>query len=137
MRPTGPTAGGSEPRTSVPGAVNWFWQHQGGVLLLWTGLLGVTVVVPSITHWWEAGLWSEAAISIVLGACYLAAAACGIRPRRSGFAGLATIVFGVVWSLAPLGGWGFAVLALPVLAVMGVAVILAAKALDEDRRLES
>ena len=104
--------------------------------MLWVGLLGVTVVVPGFTHWWRAGLWSETAISIALGACYLAAAACGIRPWRSALAGLAMILFGVVWSLAPLGGWGFlAVVAAPT-AVMFVAVIFAMRTLDEDRHQE-
>jgi hypothetical protein len=46
------------------------------------------------------------------------------------------ILFGVVWSLAPLGGWGFlAVVAAPT-AVMFVAVIFAMRTLDEDRHQE-
>jgi hypothetical protein len=97
-------------------------------------VLGVTLLVPAVKHWhwWQVGLWCETAASVALGACYLVAAAYGMRPRRSAFTGLAMILFGVVWSLAPAGGWEFAaVIAVPA-ALMFVAVSLTARAANED-----
>ena len=129
-----PTAGDSRPPwRTAPRAVSWFWQHQREAGLLWAGLFAVTVAVPVSTHSWRAGLWGATAISIILGACYLAAAAGRIRPLRSTFAGVATIVFAAVWSLDPGGGW-IAVAGWGLsLAVMLAAVIFAIKILDEDR----
>lgn len=136
MTLAGPPVGEPYPAgVTIPRAVRWFWRHQAGCASsCWAAEAGVTVLVSTATHSWQPALWIGAAIWIVLGACYLAASASGIRRRRSAFAGLATILLGAVWSFAPNGGWATVAVLGPFWAVMFVAVILAARAADEDRR---
>jgi hypothetical protein len=73
--------------------------------------------------------WEMTASSSALGACYLAVAARGIQPRRSVFAGLAIVAFGIAFN-PHLNGIGPALL-LASLPVMLVAVYIAFKALDD------
>jgi hypothetical protein len=88
-------------------------------------------MLPAATHWWQAAFWEVTASSIAFGACYLAAAACAICPRWSGFAGLAMINYGIVWNFDPNS---VALVPLAVsFAIVVVALLFAARALDAAR----
>ena len=69
-------------------AARWFWRHQWGAFVTWGSLCTLGIAVTRVIGAWRAGLWLAMAVSMALGVCYLAAAACAIQRRRCAFAGL-------------------------------------------------